>query len=139
MLCDLADSSLTSENAEPAQANSVLAAVTAEIDALGTHSRPGSTAAATALASVLDNPRATSSKSGAARVLISIVERLRAEPEGHRAASRWLLLLAKPEGTESRCAMVPKIASRGYRVHPIRLRRRRTLVLLAVRRGLRPR
>jgi hypothetical protein len=77
LLSERADSSLTSGNTEPAPANSVVAAVTAEVGALGTHSRPGVAAVAVALAAVLDHPKATSCKPAAARVLISTLKRLR--------------------------------------------------------------
>ena len=56
---------------------SVEAAVREEISALGGVTRPGLAAAAIALAAVLDNPRATSSKPPAAGALVNILNQLR--------------------------------------------------------------
>jgi hypothetical protein len=55
----------------------VEAAVREEISAYGDVSRPGLAAAAMALAAVLDNPRATSSKPPAAGALVNILNLLR--------------------------------------------------------------
>jgi hypothetical protein len=48
-----------------------------EIEGLGAHHRPGLAAAALALARVLDNPKATSSKPAAAKVLAALLTQLR--------------------------------------------------------------
>lgn len=61
---------------------SVVVAVGAEIDALGGGVRPGLAAAAMALAAVLDNPRATSSKPAAAGALVNILNQLRKSAAG---------------------------------------------------------
>ena len=51
-----------------------------ELDALGSHSRPGLAAAALSLARVLDNPRAVSTHPAAAKVLTPLLDKL------HRAS-----------------------------------------------------
>jgi hypothetical protein len=63
----------TSVNAE----TSVVAGVLAEISTLESP-RPDLVAVALALAEVMDNPKATTSKPPAARVLMSLLEKLRA-------------------------------------------------------------
>jgi hypothetical protein len=68
---------LTSGNPDSSPANSVESAVSLEIEALGAHPRPGLEAAALALARVLDNPKATSTKPAAAAKLAHLLEVLR--------------------------------------------------------------
>jgi hypothetical protein len=67
---------LTCGNAGYAPANSVEAAVLLEIEGLGVHPRPGLEAACLALARVLDNPKATSTKPAAAAKLAHILDML---------------------------------------------------------------
>lgn len=71
------DNPSTSINADISPANSVEAAVLAEVQALGSTARPGLVAGAIAMARILDNPKAISSQPPAARVLISMLEKLR--------------------------------------------------------------
>ena len=60
-------------------------AVSEEIDGLASQARPGLAAAALAIARVLDNPRAVNQQPAAAKVLISMLEKLRsASPAGRR-------------------------------------------------------
>ena len=77
-------SSLTSANTrsavtQPQQTpvGAVVAAVMAEIEWMGRHRRPGLAAAAVALAEILDNPKAVSSQPAAAKVLATLLEKLR--------------------------------------------------------------
>jgi hypothetical protein len=56
----------------------VEAGVTEEIDGLAAQARPGLAAAALALARVLDNPPAISSHASAAKVLATLLDKLRA-------------------------------------------------------------
>ncbi|MDT7723310.1 MAG: hypothetical protein QOE94_4321 [Mycobacterium sp.] len=57
----------------------------AEIQALGSSARPGLVAAAVAMARILDNPKAVSSQPPAARVLTSLLDKLRsASAQGRR-------------------------------------------------------
>jgi hypothetical protein len=59
--------------------------VLAEIQALGSSARPGLVAAAVAMARILDNPKAVSSQPPAARVLTSLLDKLRsASAQGRR-------------------------------------------------------
>jgi hypothetical protein len=68
-----------------AQAGPVEIAVSEEIDGLASQARPGLAAAALAIARVLDNPRAVNQQPAAAKVLISMLEKLRsASPAGRR-------------------------------------------------------
>lgn len=78
------DSALTSGNVEFQPANSVEAAVRAEIEALGSTARPGLVATAVVMARVLENPRAVSSQPPAARVLIAVLDKLRASSSTRR-------------------------------------------------------
>jgi hypothetical protein len=66
-------------------ANSVVEAVQAEIDALGTVKRPGLAAAALALARILDNPRAISSQPPAAAKLADLLDQLRRNADSKRS------------------------------------------------------
>ena len=73
--CDYADISLAN----------VEAAVLAEVQALGSSPRPGLVAAAIAMARILDNPKAVSSQPPAARMLTSLLDKLRsASAQGRR-------------------------------------------------------
>jgi hypothetical protein len=54
----------------------VVAAVMAEIEAMGTNRRPGLAAAGQALARIMDNPRAVSTQPAAARQLVAILAML---------------------------------------------------------------
>lgn len=79
-------------------------AVLDEIDAMGTHTRPGLAAAALALARVLDNPKAMSTQPAAARVLITTLDKLHSsltQPRGRLACVRALTgeVLGKLEQT----------------------------------------
>ena len=67
-------------------AANVESAVMAEINALdGSTVRPGLAAAAVAMARILDNPKAVSSQPPAARVLTSLLDKLRsASAQGRR-------------------------------------------------------
>ena len=59
--------------------------VAAEIDGLAAQARPGLAAAALAVARILDDPRAINQQPAAAKVLISMLEKLRsASPAGRR-------------------------------------------------------
>lgn len=78
------ENSVTSGNGSQAcmsgglgSANNVVAAVRAEIDALGEAARPGLAAAAIALAEVLANPKALSTRPAAAGQLANLLEQLR--------------------------------------------------------------
>ena len=63
----------------------VEAGVTAEIDGLAGQARPGIAQAALALARLMDNPRAVNQQPAAAKVLISMLDKLRsASPAGRR-------------------------------------------------------
>jgi hypothetical protein len=75
-------------------------AVSREIEDLGGHSRPGLAAAAMALAAVLDNPRATSSKPSAAGALVNILNQLRKSAAGAKPklASVRQMAYQKPRG-----------------------------------------
>ncbi|MGP0080838.1 hypothetical protein [Mycobacterium sp.] len=78
----------------------VVAAVRQEIKGLGPHGRPGLVAAALALAAVLDNPRATSSKPPAARQLVNILNQLRRSAGSAKpklAAVRQMTYTRSPE------------------------------------------
>lgn len=68
---------LTSGDAGYSPANTVEGAVSIEIKGLGAHLRPGLEAACLALARVLDNPRATSTKPAAAAKLAHLLDTLR--------------------------------------------------------------
>jgi hypothetical protein len=69
-------------NASPGPVES---GVALEIDGLAAQARPGLAAAALAIARVLDNPRAVNQQPAAAKVLISMLEKLRsASPAGRR-------------------------------------------------------
>jgi hypothetical protein len=70
------DNPSTSGNADLAPAN-VEAAVLGEVQALGSTVRPGLVAAAIAMARILDNPKAVSSQPPAARILTTLLEKLR--------------------------------------------------------------
>jgi len=64
-----------------------VAGVSAEIEALGSHPRPGLEAVAMAVAEVLDNPKAVSTQPAAAKVLASLLDKLRsASAQGHRGS-----------------------------------------------------
>jgi hypothetical protein len=84
----------TSTNSHKSPANMLLAAVSAELEALGSHPRPGLAAAALAMARVLDNPRAVSTQPAATKVLASLLDKLRlaAAPgrRGHLAIVRTM-------------------------------------------------
>jgi hypothetical protein len=59
--------------------------VAAEIDGLAAQARPGLAAAALCLARLMDNPRAINQQPAAAKVLVSMLEKLRsASPAGRR-------------------------------------------------------
>lgn len=59
--------------------------VTEEIDGLASQARPGLAAAALCIARLMDNPRAINQQPAAAKVLISMLEKLRsASPAGRR-------------------------------------------------------
>jgi hypothetical protein len=68
--------------------------VLAEIQALGSSARPGLVAAAVAMARILDNPKAVSSQPPAARVLTSLLDKLRSAsaqgPRGRLAVVRTM-------------------------------------------------
>jgi hypothetical protein len=66
----------TSGNAEDLLV-SVEAAVLAEVQALGWGVRPGLVAAAVAMARILDNPKAVSSQPPAARMLTTLLDKIR--------------------------------------------------------------
>lgn len=81
----------------------VESAVSEEIAAMGTQTRPGLAAVALALARVLDNPKAVSTQPAAARVLITTLDRLHSsltQPRGRLATVRALTgeVLGKPQG-----------------------------------------
>ena len=63
----------------------VESAVSLEIEELGAHQRPGLAAAAFAMARILDNPKAVSSQPPAARMLSTLLDKLRSASAGrHR-------------------------------------------------------
>lgn len=70
-------------NVSPAERASCVDAVQQEIDSL-ISPRPGLAAVAVALAEILDNPKATSSKPAAANQLMRVLELLRKSSDGAR-------------------------------------------------------
>jgi hypothetical protein len=62
---------------QPYEPGPVESGVAAEISDLAAEARPGLTQTALALARILDDPRATSQKPAAARVLTTLLEKLR--------------------------------------------------------------
>jgi hypothetical protein len=93
------DSALTRGNADPTPANAVLDAVTAEIDALGNHLRPGLAAAAKSMAVILDNNKAVSTQPAAAKVLVALLDKLRSvSASGRRGNLASVRALTKKGG-----------------------------------------
>lgn len=92
LLSPASNNSLTSANTRSAATHrqqtpigGVVAGVTAEIEWMCRHQRPGLAAAAVALAEILDNPKAVSSQPAAAKVLATLLEQLRsASARGRR-------------------------------------------------------
>jgi hypothetical protein len=71
----------------PNTLDGVEAAVSAEIEAMGAHLRPGLAATALALARILDNPKALGQQPAAAKVLAALLEKLRSASARRRRGS----------------------------------------------------
>jgi hypothetical protein len=80
-----AESAVSSEDADLTPRNSVVEAVSREIEALDGHRRPGLAATAIALAAVMDNPKAISSQPAAAAKLSDLLEQIRKSGDGKRS------------------------------------------------------
>jgi hypothetical protein len=77
----------------------VKAGVTEEIDGLAAQARPGLAQAALAVARVLDNPRAVSSHPAAAKVLASLLDKLRAaSARGRRGGLALVRTMTEKDG-----------------------------------------
>jgi hypothetical protein len=73
--------------------------VTAEIDGLAAQARPGLAQAALALARVLDNPRAVNQHAAAAKVLSSLLDKLRAaSARGRRGGLAVVRTMTEKDG-----------------------------------------
>jgi hypothetical protein len=75
---------LSCGNASDIPANTVMAGVLAQLEALGNHRQPGLAAAALSLAQVLDNPKAVNPQPAAAKVLASLLDKLRTPAQDRR-------------------------------------------------------
>lgn len=83
------NNALTSGTADVPLGN-VEAAVLTELQALDAGMRPGLAAACVAMARILDNPTAVSSQPPAAKVLTTLLEKLRASAPGRRGNLRMV-------------------------------------------------